>query len=137
MSQVELFSDLYRFYLENQDLGLEKNKWQKMEDESQSIQEKYKNTSFGTLCSSLISAEKEEILDRNDIKRRLFDDVYKYYEKFHDTVDEPSYWEALVSEGNRIGNYYKKIPFIGKMAKNMVLGIIDDIERRYRNEKNQ
>jgi hypothetical protein len=51
--------------------------------------------------------------------------------KYHDPVDDESFWKALVKEGEALGNKYGNY-----FAKGMILICVNDIERRWKQSTN-
>lgn len=59
----------------------------------------------------------------------IINDVWKFMKKYHDPVDDESFWEALVKEGEALGNKYGNY-----FAKGMIMVCVDDIERRWKEQ---
>lgn len=61
---------------------------------------------------------------------QMFSEVWKFYKNFYQPQNTSKYWENLMCEHKRIYNLYPTT-----LCKGLILAILDEIERRVRNEK--
>ena len=64
-----------------------------------------------------------------EILAEFMTEFWEYMKKYHDPVDDESFWEALVKEGETLGNKYGNY-----FAKGMIMVCVDDIERRWKEQ---
>lgn len=59
----------------------------------------------------------------------MFSDIWKFYRKYREVKDDGDYWKQLINEADKI---YKK--YQTKLCKRLLLEILDEFERRFKNE---
>ena len=64
-----------------------------------------------------------------EILAEFMNEFWEYMKKYYDPVDDESFWEALVKEGEALGNKYGNY-----FAKGMIMVCVDDIERRWKEQ---
>lgn len=64
-----------------------------------------------------------------EILAEFMNEFWEYMKKYHDPVDDESFWETLVKEGEALGNKYGNY-----FAKGMIMVCVDDIERRWKEQ---
>ena len=60
---------------------------------------------------------------------QMFSDIWKVYRKYREIKDDRNYWQQLINEADKI---YKK--YQTKLCKRLLLEILDEFERRFKNE---
>lgn len=69
----------------------------------------------------------------DELKRKydMFTDCWRLFKKYADVQDNDEYWEAVVSESSAISKKYNECKFI----RNLVLAVITELERVYKEMK--
>ncbi len=62
----------------------------------------------------------------------IYKDVWNFHKKYADVKEDDAYWEAAVNESNQIAKQYGECKF----AINLLLAVIDELERIYKEMKN-
>lgn len=73
---------------------------------------------------------------KDSIYWQIYGDVFAYHKKYADIQESDKYWDSVVSEGISV---YKKYgnKQEGEFAKQLMLCVIDELERVYRREQNE
>ena len=125
----QMFSDAYIYFQNNQ--NYERCDLEKMYEEGGALRVKYDNSE---LFNKILYSVEDLILKKNDSVRNLFYDVYTFAIKYSNPDDSEEFWHDLVVDANAIAKVYENIPYINETSKQMILAIIDEIEKKYKNK---
>lgn len=64
---------------------------------------------------------------QTDVEYLMFSKIWKFYKEYRNVRDNDEYWEKVVSG---IDGIYKEFPT--ELCKGMVLQILEELERRYK-----
>lgn len=72
-------------------------------------------------------------MDERQLKEdyKMFSDLWKFYKAYCEVREEDSFWEEVTNKADRIYKRYET-----KLCKDMVLNIVDELERKYVELKN-
>ena len=62
----------------------------------------------------------------------IYKDVWNFHKKYADVKEDDAYWEAVVNESNQIAKQYDECKFV----INLLLAVIDELKRIYKEMKN-
>lgn len=62
----------------------------------------------------------------------IYKDVWNFHKKYADVKEDDAYWESVVNECKRIAKQYDECKFV----INLLLAVIDELKRIYKEMKN-
>lgn len=69
-------------------------------------------------------------MSQNDMEFKIMMDCWKLYQKYYIPEVKESYWDDLIDEVHEIDRKYNS-----ELCRKILLAYVDDIERRYQEEK--
>lgn len=73
---------------------------------------------------------------KESIYWKIYSDIWNFHKKYYDVQESDQFWDSVISEGSSIYKKYADKPE-GEFAKNLVLNVIDELERTYRRDRNE
>lgn len=73
---------------------------------------------------------------KDSVYWKIYADIWGFHKKFADVREDDEYWEQMVSDAGELYKMYEKQPE-GEFAKQLVLNILDELERIYRRNQNE
>lgn len=66
----------------------------------------------------------------------LYADIVNFHRKFADVCEDDEYWERVIDASSKLYEKYKTLPE-GEFAKSLILCILDELERIYKNMRKE
>lgn len=73
---------------------------------------------------------------KDSIYWQIYGDIWSFHKKYCDIKESDEYWDSVVNEGGSIYKKYAGEPE-GEFAKQLILCVIDELERIYRRERDE
>lgn len=73
---------------------------------------------------------------KDSVYWKIYADIWGFHKKFADVREEDEYWEQVVNDAGELYKKYEK-RLEGEFAKQLVLNVLDELERIYRRNQNE
>ena len=80
--------------------------------------------------------EGDEMSNKDSVYWQIYADIWNLHKKYADVQESDQFWDSVISEGSSVYNKYADKPE-GEFAKQLMLCVIDELERVYRRDQNE